>query len=383
MAYDFPASPVVNQGFQGWVYDGEKWVLKPGGGMIRRYAYVATASQTVFSGADVNGQTLAYTPSALEVIVNGVTLPQADFTATNGTSVTVGIALNVGDYVYIQAFESFPVTDAISMNWSQTLTGLQVSQTAKNIGLPFMFQGYINGLVLSTAGSSSTFSVALGSCIDDSRTDWMGIGSSLAKTTGSWAVGTTNGALDTGSIANNTWYHVFLIKRPDTAVVDVLISTSVSSPTMPSNYTLKRRIGSIRTNGSAQWTKFVQLGDNFVWDIAVLDVNAAAPGVNTAQTASLTVPTGFQVDALINFQCVSGAGNDTRVYISPFDKSDEAAGVANVTGGSTVPAAGVGTAGNVVVRTNGSGQIRWRFVSANSTMYISTYGWTDQRGKNL
>jgi hypothetical protein len=43
------------------------------------------------------------------------------------------------------------------------------------------------------------------------------------------------------------WCHAFPIKRPDIGVVDVAISTSATSPALPTNYTLARRIGSKKT----------------------------------------------------------------------------------------------------------------------------------------
>src|SRR5581483_6632569 len=87
-------------------------------------------------------------------------------------------------------------------------------------------QNYLTGLTLSTAGSSATFSVAAGEAMDSTNVALMILAASISKTTSSWAVGSGNGGLDTGAIATSTWYHVWLIQRPDTGVVDVLISTS-------------------------------------------------------------------------------------------------------------------------------------------------------------
>ena len=69
----------------------------------------------------------------------------------------------------------------------------------------------------------------------------------------SWSVGDNAGGLDTGTVANNTVYYIWLIKRTDTAVVDVLISTSSSGPTMPTSYDKKVVIGIGRTDGSANF----------------------------------------------------------------------------------------------------------------------------------
>jgi hypothetical protein len=155
-------------------------------------------------------------------------------------------------------------------------------------------KGHLYGLTLSTAGASTTFSVASGQAADSTGLALMRLGSTYNKTTAAWALGSGVGALDTGSISANTWYHAHLIQRVDTGVVDVLFSLSPTAPTLPTNYTLFRRIGSMRTNISAQWTRFIQDGNTFMWAAPVNDVQVANPGV-TAVTRSLTVPTGIRV----------------------------------------------------------------------------------------
>ena len=79
-----------------------------------------------------------------------------------------------------------------------------------------------------------------------------------------WAVGDDNGGIDTGSVAADTLYAIWLIKRPDTAVVDALFSASFSAPTMPTNYTKKRLIGAVITDGSDNILEYQQIGDDFV-----------------------------------------------------------------------------------------------------------------------
>lgn len=58
--------------------------------------FVATAGQTVFAPS-------AYTPGYIDVYRNGVKLGNADFTATNGTTVTLANGASVGDLI---TFES-------------------------------------------------------------------------------------------------------------------------------------------------------------------------------------------------------------------------------------------------------------------------------------
>lgn len=67
-------------------------------------------------------------------------------------------------------------------------------------------------------------------------------------------------ALDTGSIASATWYAIWAIAKAD-GTTSAIASTSSSSPTMPSGYTYKARVGWVRTaSGSAQLLGTWQLG---------------------------------------------------------------------------------------------------------------------------
>src|SRR5438128_8728199 len=120
-----------------------------------------------------------------------------------------------------------PWTTAVNGNWD-ILDSLQAAVVAR---------GYLAGLVLSTAGSSTTMTTAVGQAVDSANASVMVLASAINKTTSSWTVGSGNGGLDTGAIAANTWYHFFLIKRVDTNVVDVLFSLSASAPAMATSYT--------------------------------------------------------------------------------------------------------------------------------------------------
>jgi len=242
-------------------------------------------------------------------------------------------------------------------------------------------KGHISALTLSTAGSSSTFSVAAGQAADSANAVLISLAASISKTTGAWAVGTGNGALDTGSIANNTGYHVYLIRRPDTGVVDVLISTSASGPAMPTNYTQKRRIGWMRTNGSAQWTSFVQNGDNFKWVTPVADASSVV-GATSRQTQTLTVPSGVVVFPILLASATSGGSGGCTMLLTSLDETDS--GITGTLNNSSV--GGAATNGTVVeingLHTNTSAQIGKKINTTDSAINITTMGWVDMRGRN-
>jgi hypothetical protein len=102
------------------IYDNLTEIIlsAPGTKTLDTYRYVATTSQTVFNGADANGNVLAYTASALIVTVNGVTMAPNNYTASNGTSVVFSTGLTAGDVVVIHSFGMFAVADSWRKNES-------------------------------------------------------------------------------------------------------------------------------------------------------------------------------------------------------------------------------------------------------------------------
>lgn len=259
-----------------------------------------------------------------------------------------------------------------------------ISGTPKGTMLP---AGHLFGFTLSNNGSDATndIDIAIGECVSDDVTASdrvrMALTSAITKRLdAAWAVGTNNGGLDTGAIANTT-YHLWVIQRTDTGVVDVLFSTSATSPTMPTNYTKKRRIGAILRE-SAAIVGFVQDGNYFRRKSGAFDVNANNPGTS-AVTRTLSVPTGIQVYAQVNGQAEAG-GSPVICYLSDLATNDDAP-----TGGG----APLGTSGSegsnsgffwLSVRTNTSGQIRSRvsFSDASTDVRIATMGWIDTRGQD-
>lgn len=255
-------------------------------------------------------------------------------------------------------------------------------------------KGYINGLETSRI-STTSFAVAAGAASSEnaSARGWdITLTASITKTTSNFATGTGNGGLDTGAIGSNTWYHVHLIRRDSDGLADVLFSTSVSSPTMPSGYTARRRIGSIKTDGSSQFVLWTQFGDEFLWDVALIDFDVLNPG-NTAVSRTLTVPTGLKVLAIIDGGAYSGGAAGTSMNFSSLDSSDQASqsgATAALTGIISQSTQNLGapnanwqfTRHNI--RTNTSAQIRTRCnfaATSNERMGIITRGWIDSRGK--
>ena len=129
----------------------------------------------------------------------------------------------------------------------------------------------LKGLQLSNhTDAAHDIQITSGLCSDDANSEHMHLGSLIVKQIdAAWAVGTNQGGLDgsesvPGTPDANTWYHLHVIKRTDTGIVDVLFSESATAPTLPTNYTKSRRVGSVLTDGSANILGFSQVGDDFL-----------------------------------------------------------------------------------------------------------------------
>ena len=98
--------------------------VSPSNGVRQKHTYTATASQTTFSGAGSEGISLSYRDSNyVDVYVNGVKLGDADYTATSGTSIVLGVGAAVNDIVEIITYDVFSVADTVSKADGGTFDG--------------------------------------------------------------------------------------------------------------------------------------------------------------------------------------------------------------------------------------------------------------------
>ena len=271
---------------------------------------------------------------------------------------------------------------ANGITFAQPLTygGVTLANSVTGTGsmvLSTSISNYLSGLTLSTAGSSATFSVAAGTAMDATNASAMVLTSALSKTTSAWAVGNANGALDTGAIANSTWYSVWEIMRTDTGVVDVLISTSATAPTMPASYNRKRRIGWIKTNGSAQWFSFLQIGDDFFY------AQTTEASYGATQGATLTTLSMVPPSVVPYMSGYASSVNNTATSITIAPASNSALSViiaysANGAGTGIYEQFGV----SLVAQTNSSRQIYVAVPAMSNGGTISSSGWNDSRGKD-
>jgi hypothetical protein len=264
--------------------------------------------------------------------------------------------------------------DEIKIGTGLSLAGDTMTATLN----PTLIPNYLSGLTMSTAGSSGTMTIATGAANDTTNATLMKLSASINKTTASWAVGSGSGGLDTGAIANSTWYHFYLIERVDTGVVDVVFSTNPAIPLLPASYTLYRRIGACKTNGSGQWTAFVQFGDQFLWLVPIAEGSTVTSSAAVVSLAG--VPSGVKVNAHIT-GFFSNATAGALIYVQPGDTTVTAPNGATGLATCRIVIAGVGNVFSTELRTNTSAQIVLAVDTASSTVNFATQGWTDLRGK--
>ncbi len=113
--------------------------------------FTATASQTVFTTSG------SYTVGFLDVYRNGARLGSADFTATNGTTVTLASACTAGDLVTIVYFTLTSIANAIPQSGGTFTGGVAgTTFTGSSFTVP---TGALYPLVSGTAVSASGTSV--------------------------------------------------------------------------------------------------------------------------------------------------------------------------------------------------------------------------------
>lgn len=238
----------------------------------------------------------------------------------------------------------------------------------------------ISGLTYSNNGSDATndIDIAVGSARDSTNAKNLVLAAAITKRLDAgWAVGTNQGGLDTGSIANADYY-IWLIMRSDTGVVDVLFSTSATAPTMPSNYDYKRLIGWFKRAGATIVAfKTYELeggGLEFAWVTPRFDVSLSATLTTSRRTDALSVPLDFSVQANLVYAYFDAAGVSQGTICCP-DETDAAPGFGSGAGNLMQGDAVYGAGGQAIVRTSATGTVASRSTVATvDSFYILTKG---------
>lgn len=140
------------------VYNGGSWQNAGSSvnGTAARFKFTATASQTAFTGTDANGATLAYDAGYIDVYLNGVHLDPSDYTATDGSTITLAAGAAAGDELYVVAFGTFTL--------ATHYTSAQVDALLAGISSDALIDsGSTTRVQATTSGATVTGDIALAS----------------------------------------------------------------------------------------------------------------------------------------------------------------------------------------------------------------------------
>lgn len=87
------------------------------------YEYTATAGQTVFTGPDDNSRTLLFVGDWFETFINGVRIPESDYSTSGGDTITFNSGVTLNDNVVFVVYTPYVAADAISKSGG-SMTGL-------------------------------------------------------------------------------------------------------------------------------------------------------------------------------------------------------------------------------------------------------------------
>lgn len=145
-----PSSPVT----------GDIWIDQTTGNGIQlvRWRKTIASSGSTITGLDDNNLTLSYTAGNEQVYINGTLITRGqDYTATNGTSISLTQSTEVGDTVEIFGNPLFSVTDVYTQAQSNSLYVSKAGFDAagKNVVINGNFDIWQRGTSFNYAGSGS------------------------------------------------------------------------------------------------------------------------------------------------------------------------------------------------------------------------------------
>jgi len=281
----FVAAP--NTGIVWATYDGAQWVVM---NPIETFG----GSQTIASAATTD---LGLAGSRY-----------ANITGTT-TITSFGSTCNINIPIYLVRFSgaitlTYNVTSLILPGASNLLMGVGDTILAECLGggnwrvisvfysTPVFALGATNGLTITNNSGTPTTQIDVTttglSALEGVSTFATDIIGPLTKTINAATTG-ING-LDTGALANNTWYHIYLISDGGLNA-QTLLSTSATAPTMPATYTHKLRVGAVRTLGAATFVRFLQKGNSTRYRVVTGSTTPNIPLMISGASGSTTVPT--------------------------------------------------------------------------------------------
>jgi len=192
--------------------------------------------------------------------------------------------------------------------------------------------------------------------------------------------------LDSGSMAANTWYSIWVIYNKTTETTAAIISLNASSPVLPSGYTYFARVGWARTTSSANQLRHMdQFGGkvNYLFDSGMYVIASGAAGTYSSTTpvwvtANLNnfIPSTAREANTVTYNNYEG-GALSNVIVAP---NNYYAGIASATG--NIPPLYLNSSHAAIIKTSfgletygDSRLLYWVSSAAGGAIYCT--GWED------
>lgn len=227
-------------------------------------AYTAGASPTITSyvatmryTAKINATNATTTPY---LQLNGIADPSTNAVIKKESASGGEIDVVVGDLVEdnIYDFKRNAANDAWIVLNPQYSTKSFKDANLDNLTVNRTINGAVFGNLPTIANNGSDanndIDFSAGAVFDLTNNVGWAMSALIKRLDASWAAGTNQGGLDTGSKANNTWYYAYAIYNPTTNTADAIFTATYGSPTLPSGYTRSAYIGAFFTDGSSNIT---------------------------------------------------------------------------------------------------------------------------------
>lgn len=299
----------------------------------------------------------------------------------NGTALAFPTTAAVVFAYGVTMNSTLTVSGDVTVSGAMTVSGAVTGGSLVGVTIP----GYISGMTYQNSAGDATndLDLASGTCADSTGLINITTSALTKRSDANWAVGTNQGALDTGAVGNNDYY-IWAIKRVDTGISDYLYSLSSTAPTMPASYTAKRLIGWFKRVGGTVVAFLTYEGDGgsleFAWKTPTLDVDLADTLTTMRRTDAIKVPLDFSVNANIRAMSYDVA-QVTRILITCPDETDAAPSVVDAPSvnlrSDTV---GINAATQLTVRTSSAGLVASRELALTADNFrIVTTGFTWSR----
>lgn len=223
--------------------------------------------------------------------------------------------------------------------------------------------------------------ISPGVCSDSDNKTMLRLTAGITKQIdNAWAGGSGAGGLFSGSVAADTWYGVFIIKKDADGSIDGGFDIDFGCSNIPTGYTDYRRVGAVLTDASSNIIQFVSIeeaGGNVgvMYKTMLLDCSVASATVRALQAVS--VPPNFVGDFVTYFG--SGVAGYSLITAADYGNGSDVAASSSLFTHFSNGSAGSYTILNQRMRVDSASRIAHRSSVSGGGIKIFTCGYLDRR----